>query len=204
MPTRSPGSNPVATFAVIASLFLFTPVRAEDAKADAPKEPATAEPAPDKGKANGDADDGDAPAKRPAPDPALKPDEVVRAVMDALKENDEKDSGIAVAFDFASPANQEVTGPLERFAPMVKSPAYAPMLNHKSATYGKLQVRETVAQQLVTVADADGKEAAYVFRLSKQAEGDHKDCWMTDGVIRVEPGTEPGLPVPDDGKSERA
>jgi hypothetical protein len=75
-------------------------------------------------------------ARRAKPDKDLAPGEVVRIVVDALRDNDAKDNGIAITFDFASPANQKATGPLERFVPLVKSPAYAPMLNHRSAEYG--------------------------------------------------------------------
>src|SRR3954451_2111401 len=70
--------------------------------------------------------------KRTKPARSLSPGEVVKIVMNALRDNDAKDGGIAITFDFASPQNKKVTGPLERFVPMVKTPAYAPMLNHKS------------------------------------------------------------------------
>src|SRR5688572_13075406 len=177
MPTRPLRFRPViATIAVLTSL-LSARSFAEEAEKGAPTAPEKKEPAPKEG----DAKDDDTEAKRPVPGPDLKPEEVVRIVMDALKSNDDQDSGIAITFDFASPANQEVTGPLERFIPMVKSPTYAPMLKHKSAKYGKLQTRGNIAQQLVTVIDAEDKEAAYVFRLSKQDEGERKGCWLTDG-----------------------
>lgn len=215
------------------SFVVFSSVLADDANKDAPNEQETKEPATNNGEAKQDGaaekdgearkadaaeQDGEAKKdaeaskdredeKRPAPHPDLTPGEVVRIVIDALKDNDERDRGIAITFDFASPANQELTGPLERFVPMVKGPAYAPMLKHKSAKYGKVLVRQDQAQQLVTIVDADGNEAAYVFQLSKQTEGGREGCWMTDGVIRVEPGTEPEEPkldVPDDGNSAPA
>jgi hypothetical protein len=127
--------------------------------------------------------------KRPKPDPKLTPGQVVRIVMDALKKNDAKDNGIVVTFDFASPANKEATGPLERFIPMVKGAAYAPMLNYKSAKYSKtLLLEDDQAMIAVSVVDAKGEVAFYMFQLSKQSEGDLKDCWMTDGVTRVKPG----------------
>ena len=46
---------------------------------------------------------------------------------------------------------------------------------------------KTTAEQTVTLIAADGDVATYLFRLSKQRDGEFKDCWMTDGVIRVEP-----------------
>ena len=36
-------------------------------------------------------------------------------------------------FAFASPANQAATGPVERFASMLRTPAYEPLLRHRSA-----------------------------------------------------------------------
>src|SRR3954468_15758375 len=51
-------------------------------------------------------------ATRPtAPDPSLTPDQVVAAVLAALKNNDPAtDDGVRTTFRFASPANQRVTG----------------------------------------------------------------------------------------------
>ncbi len=134
--------------------------------------------------------DGPKPATtRPtAPAPSLSPADVVNAVVGALGENDATDAGIRTTFKFASPANQEMTGPVERFIPLVKNVAYAPLLNHKSATVRELAVKGDQATEMVTVIDAAGNVAHYVFELSKQHDdGPLKDCWMTDGVIRVEP-----------------
>jgi hypothetical protein len=137
--------------------------------------------------------------KRPVPSPALTPAQVVRLVLDALKNNDAADSGIAVTFDFASPLNKEMTGPLARFIPMVKNPAYRPMLNHRSAQVGTVLVRDDQAQAVVELVDERGEPAAYIFRLSRQPDdGEPPNCWLTDGVIRVEPGRVPGGPKLDD------
>lgn len=187
-----------------ALLLCFALVAAQSKKEDAPK-------APDAPKA--EAKEGEKPApgegekaERPRPSRELAPGQVVRIVMDALKNNDDKNSGIAVAFDFASPDNRKVTGPLERFVPMVKNPAYAPMLNFKSAEYGTVAVRDDLAQAVVTVVAADGEKAAYVFRLSKQPDdaGEHPGCWLTDGVLRIQPGTEPAPPGDAPVGSDRA
>lgn len=150
--------------------------------------------APDAEAGESEKDGKDPEKKRPAPRKDLAAGEVVRIVIDALKHNDAKDTGIAITFDFASPTNRRVTGPLGRFIPLVKSPAYAPMLNHESAEYGKLLVRDDEAAQVVKVVDAKGDAAYYVFQLSKQAEGDYAGCWMTDGVVRVKPGSDGEMP----------
>ena len=129
------------------------------------------------------------PAKQPGPRAEYGPDQVVQIVMDALQNNDDADAGIVTTFNFASPGNKRLTGPVERFIPMVKSPAYVPMLNFRSAEYGelKLSADKLSAEQIVTLTTADGETVSYLFHLSKQPDGEFKGCWMTDGVVRVQP-----------------
>jgi hypothetical protein len=138
------------------------------------------------------------PGSRLSPRPGLKPEEVVRIVVEALANNGADDDGIRITWAFASPGNKKVTGPIERFAPMVKSPAYRPMLNSASADYQPIVVVGDQAEQVVALTDADGDKAYYVFRLSRQGDGPMKDCWMTDGVFRVQPVK---TPKPDEGES---
>ena len=130
------------------------------------------------------------------PNPEQTPQEVVRIQMKAMQHNDDPspNAGIALAFKFASPQNRQKTGPLEKFIRMVKSPDYAVMLNHKSAEYGQVHLDSGEAQQLVRVTAANGEVALYVFILHKQADGPYKDCWMTDGVVRLRP--EDVVPAP--------
>ena len=127
----------------------------------------------------------------PSPDPKLKPQDVVRIVIDALSKNDANDNGIRTTWKFASPANQQVTGPVERFIPMVKSDAYAPMINSKSAQYSDTQIQGDQAIQMVLLTAADGTKTAYVFQLSRQADGAFKGCWMTDSVFPLRPQVHP-------------
>ena len=123
----------------------------------------------------------------PQPDAKLTPEQVIKIQLDALRRNDEPDadSGIRTAFRFASPANREATGPIERFIPLVKNPLYLPLLNHRRADLGTLRIEGDTAQQRVTVIAKDGRTAVYVFTLSKQAVARYEGCWMTDGVGRV-------------------
>ncbi len=130
----------------------------------------------------------DAPAGRPeGPKPDLTPEQVVRAQLDALKHNDDprEDAGIAAAFAFASPENRKTTGPLERFAKMVKGPQYRTMIGHTSAEYGPMMVTaDKLAAQSVKVVGAGGETVEYMFILSKDAK---TGCWMTDGVAVLPP-----------------
>ena len=67
------------------------------------------------------------------PDPSIAPEEVVAIQMKALQFNDNPspDFGIAQTWNFAHRATA-MTGPLPRFANMLKGPAYGLMLNHAS------------------------------------------------------------------------
>lgn len=110
--------------------------------------------------------------------------------VDALAANDVPydDAGIEAAFNFASPANKRATGPLERFRTLFDTAAYGPMIDHQGATYSTVQVEGRVAQMGVLLTTAEGDRVGYLFRLSKQTEGPHADCWMTDAVTRVAVG----------------
>ncbi len=134
----------------------------------------------------------------PSPDPKLQPDDVVRIVIESLGKNDANDNGIRTTWKFASPANKQMTGPVERFIPMVKSPAYAPMLEKTEPHYGNVQTKDDVAVQIVVLIAPDGTKSAYIFQLSRQTDGDFKGCWMTDAVSPIKPPQAPpsdALPV---------
>ncbi len=140
-----------------------------------------------------------APQKKNAaqPNPNLSPEQVITIVLEALQRNDEQapDSGIATAFRFASPGNRAATGPLERFIQLVKSPAYKPLLNHKTAARGAVRIADDIARQRVTLTAANGERIVYLFTVSKQTEDPYKNCWMTDGVERLKDNQEDGQQV---------
>lgn len=128
-----------------------------------------------------------------APDPALSPAEAVTAVLAALRDNHaNSDDGIRTAFRFASPANQAVTGPVDRFIAMVKRPPYAALVNHRAASVRPIESDGQHAALLLTVIDREGRRVYYLWVLSKQADGPLKDCWTTDAVspARPPPGEE--------------
>ncbi len=142
------------------------------------------------------ADAGDVKPKpeQPTPKPELTPDQVVKVVMEAMQHNDDHDAGLQTVFRFASPANQQATGPFEHFAQMVKGPVYGPMLNCKSIEYGDVQKDAGQAEMEVTITTQEGGKFTYLFGLTKQGEGQYKDCWMTDAVIRTKPPVRPPPP----------
>jgi len=134
-----------------------------------------------------------APPKDPVPDPKYSAADVVGIVLHALQHNDEPapDHGIAITFAFASPANRESTGPLDRFTLLVKNPEYRAMLGYRSAHRDPIDIFGSHARQRVTVIGAGGETRVFIFMLSKQQGGPYNGCWMTDGVVRE---TAPTLP----------
>lgn len=122
----------------------------------------------------------------PSPNPDLLPADVVKLQLDAIQNNDltPNNDGIRIAFKFASPANQNMTGPLVRFIKLVKNPIYRPLIGFESAELDAIRFVGNLAQQRVHVYHRGGNVFTYVFTLSKQREGDYKDCWLTDGVLR--------------------
>jgi hypothetical protein len=125
----------------------------------------------------------------PEPNPGLSPQEVVRIQLEALKNNNvpQKDTGIRIAFLFASPENQAFTGPFEHFSGILKNPTYSPLLDHQSAILSTPRIHGDKATERVTVKDMYGSRIVYVFYLARQRTGAYSGCWLTDGVVRQEP-----------------
>ena len=122
------------------------------------------------------------------PHPTLSPKDVVQIVMNALKNNDRpnKNSGIAITFNFASPTNKRNTGPLRRFNSMIRGQTYSPMINHSSATYEKYNVMSNRASVDVILVSSGGKTYGYRFGLSQQNKNKYEGSWMTDTVIPIQ------------------
>lgn len=106
-----------------------------------------------------------------SPDPERSA-EVVRIQLGALARNDvpDADAGIAVAFRFASPDNKRSTGPLDRFARIVRGEAYAPLLDHLDAEIVDVSTSLPHARVRVRVLTREGPELEYLFFLSLQGE----------------------------------
>ena len=119
------------------------------------------------------------------PVPSLSPRDVVTIQIEALRNNDTpyEDRGIEVTFNFASPANKRITGPLERFRVLVRNQIYGPMINHRSAEYENVRVEGDFAQVDAILQSKDGQYLGYRFMLSRQHGNEYEGSWMTDAVI---------------------
>lgn len=118
------------------------------------------------------------------PDPGLGPDQVVEIQLNALQHNDDprEDAGIARTWAFAHPDNKSVTGPLERFAAMIKGPVYGKLVNHREHTIQRVAVTEDRALYAVRVVPESGPEVFYQWILEKVGAGDNEGSWMTVAV----------------------
>jgi hypothetical protein len=126
------------------------------------------------------------------PDPALSPAEVVSIQLNALQANDtpETDAGIAQTWAFAHPDNKRVTGPLPRFAQMIKGPLYQILLGHRSHEIKEVSQSDNEAVFAVIVTSQTGEVVGHRWSVAKVAEGADAGAWMTVAVS-------PPIPVGD-------
>jgi len=118
------------------------------------------------------------------PDPSLQPIDVVRTQLEALMNNDapEKDFGIKQTWAFAHPNNRRATGPYDRFARMIRNPAYIPLIDHVSHTITEQNRATEWVQFKVLMEDKNGQVLAFAWVVKKSAEEPFVDCWMTSAV----------------------
>jgi hypothetical protein len=118
-----------------------------------------------------------------APDPALSPAEVVAIQLNALQANEAAtDAGIAQTFAFAHPDNKRLTGPLPRFAQMIRGPQYRMLLNHQSHEVAEVSRTDDEAVFAVTVTSRTGEVVGYRWSVAKVMGGEHAGAWMTISV----------------------
>ena len=115
------------------------------------------------------------------PDPSITPEQVVRIQLRGLSDEDAA-AGIMQCMHFASPDNRAVTGPLQRFAEMVRNQKFQALSNPDRFLVGSAEMVQGNARVLVTLMD-DRQLHSYVWVLSKQDAAPYENCWMTDAVI---------------------
>jgi hypothetical protein len=128
---------------------------------------------------------GDVPRK---PEPCWGPEAVCQAQLEALQAGD-----AAGVFRFASPTNQAATGPAERFAQMLQSPLYRPLLQHQQADLLRsVQMRPDTALLIVGVrsnlpTQEPGVTQRVVYSWTVRLQGEEAgpelaNCWLTEAV----------------------
>jgi len=121
------------------------------------------------------------------PSPSYAPEAVVKAQLAALHEQRFMD-----VFSHASPANKQTTGPVQQFARMLQSPAFAPLLGHGGAeTLQRLQPSPTVFMELVRVRPG-GAIAARMQSAQQQQDKAARSGWGRAGGGAA-PGQRPAL-----------
>lgn len=118
------------------------------------------------------------------PSPEFAPERVVAIQLEALQHNDEPqpDAGIEQTWAFAHPDNRAATGPLARFARMIRSPAYAPLLNHRHHSIEQVGETGATAEFIVTVVTLAGPVLDYRWVVKRIESGDLAGTWMTSAV----------------------
>ena len=123
------------------------------------------------------------------PSPSLGPAEVVLAQLEGLRREPSGSrpalgAGLAQAWSFASPGNREATGPLPRFARLLRADAYRGLLGHTAFQLGPVVEDGAQAQVEVLVIAADDTTQGFTWVLARQDVAPYVGCWMTDGVVR--------------------
>ena len=118
------------------------------------------------------------------PDPSISPKRVIEIQLRALKQNDipYPDFGIKQTWAFAHPKNRLITGPLERFAIMLKGPNYQLMLNHSQHTIKPVVLAEDYALFNVMIITATKHKASFQWEVSIVKSGNYRGSWMTSAV----------------------
>ena len=118
------------------------------------------------------------------PNPDIAPAEVIAIQLNGLQYNDspEIDAGIRQTWAFAHPRNRAMTGPLSRFANMLKGPGYDMLLYHASHQIVPANSGDGWRQFDVFMESGNGKLLQFAWIVEKVTEGQYKDGWMTVAV----------------------
>ena len=130
----------------------------------------------------------------PSPSVEHGPADVVAIVVDALRTNDAEDNGIATVYRFAAPGNRANTGPLPRFARMIKR-GFGDMLAHVDSRFDEIRIVGDKALQAVWLTTPSGTEVGYAFQLGRQSGGEYDGMWMTEAVLPLGEGERSGTRI---------
>ena len=122
------------------------------------------------------------------PDPSLSPADVVRIQLHALRMPN-REEGVRRCFEFASPANQALTGPAKRFGTLLENPPYSILLEAEDAILGAPILLDDGRVQIVATVISRTEAQSFAWTLAKQAKHPLENCWMTDSVVSVSKDT---------------
>ena len=117
-----------------------------------------------------------------SPNNLILPVEVIKIQLTGLMNNDEdfKDSGIELTWNFAHPNNKKITGPLPNFKMMIKGNSYQMLLYHLSHSITELGSGDKWAQFEVIILDKNKIYHKFNWQVEKYTmDGPLKDCWLT-------------------------
>lgn len=133
--------------------------------------------------------------------PQLTPEAVVNLQIEALRKSIADPAKVSICFQLASPSNRAFTGPLERFAEMVRQPPFSELAEAEGWQMGKAQVEGERASVLATTCNRKGLCTGFRFWLSLQKEAPFTNCWMTDEVEPLALVDFRGVPISDKSTS---
>ena len=114
----------------------------------------------------------------------LKPYEVVKLQLNALKYNNQTsdDLGIKQVWVFAHPENKKVTGPYERFRIMIYGKQYSLLLDHTSHKIDLFMKTPKKNIYRIEILTKDKELFFYEWHVEKGDELNCKGCWFTSAV----------------------
>jgi hypothetical protein len=121
-------------------------------------------------------------AKNIQPKKNLSAKEVILIQLNALKNNDQNDSGIEQTWLFAHPKNKIATGPYDRFKKMLYDPHYVILLNHYSHQLSLINSKETEKIYEIKITTKDQRHFFYEWKVEIGSEKNCKSCWFTSAV----------------------
>ena len=116
------------------------------------------------------------------PNISLDPEKIIRIQLNALKNNDQNDSGIQKTWLFAHPKNKLATGPYDRFKKMLYDPHYVILLNHYSHYLSLIHSNEREKIYEIKITTKDQRHFFYEWKVEIGSEENCKSCWFTSAV----------------------
>jgi hypothetical protein len=116
------------------------------------------------------------------PSKGLKPYNVLKIQLEALKKNNQKDEGIRQTWIFAHPDNKKVTGPYERFKTMIYGEQYKHLLNHASHKIELVMNNTDRFIYKIEILTNEKQLFFYEWHVQKGSDKNCKNCWFTSVV----------------------